>query len=216
MVMRSATILVVLLTAFPGSARAGANEGACVMASCGSVTKTTPTSCSALGGRGFYDLTPNANTQLAPLQSWVAVYVGRFYPPSLSLMGVDFGISYDPNALRGPVWTHCGAFEVQQTGWPAPNTGTSVVWTAPQSGETALVGYFTLRKYAGYALRAYDFVLGAHPLYGVARAVDNAANFDDLWIPGIANLAGSGGYNCWLIIPIEPATWGRIKAQYGS
>ena len=215
MLTRPAALLVILLAALPASALAGANQWACVLASCGSVTKTTPASCYALGGREPSQLTPNADTQLAPLQSWVAVYVGRL-PELVSLAGVDFGISYDPNALRGPVWMHCGALEVQQTGWPAPNTGTTVVWTAPQAGETVLVGYFTLRKYAGYALRAYDFVLGAHPLYGVARAVDIAANFDELRIPGIVNLAGSGGYNCSWGTAVQPATWGHIKAQYGD
>lgn len=209
---RYAALLAILMLAVPVAAFAGANAGAALLASTGSVTKTTPATCTALGGKLCAQLTPNVNTQLAPLLSWVAVYVGRL-PALTQLSGVDFGIQYDPNALYLPTWTHCGSLEVNGTGWPTPPSGNTVVWVAPQAGETVLVGYFTVAKYAGYP--SYNWVLGAHPLYGVARAVDGASNFDDLRNPAVANLIGQGGYNpdCFYTA-VKPTTWGSIKNLY--
>lgn len=209
---RYAALLVILLMAVPVAAFAGQNAGAALLASAGSVTKTTPATCAALGGKLCADLTPNFNTQLAPLQSYVAVYVGR-QPALTGLSGVDFGVQYDPNALYLPAWTHCGSLEVNGTGWPAPGSGNTVVWTSPQAGETVLVGYFTMQKYAGYP--SYDWTLGAHPLYGTARVVDGASQFDDLRYPAVANLMGVGGHNpeCGFTA-VKPTTWGNIKNLY--
>jgi hypothetical protein len=215
MAKRLAVLVVLLLLAFPIAALAGPNAGAAIFVSCGSVTKTTPATCSALhGGMWCYDLAYSVNTQLAPLLSWIAVYVGREPPWALtSVSGVDFGILYDPNALYLPAWTHCGSLEVNGIGWPQPNTGTTVVWTSPQAGYTVLVGYFTVTKYAGYPASSYDWALGAHPLYGTARVTDGSS-FDELRYPAIANLMGIGGSNPCGPDPVLPTTWGQIKEQY--
>lgn len=213
--MRRLAVLVVLLVLpFPIAALAGPNAGAAIFVSCGNVTKTTPATCSALhGGMQCYELAYSVNTQLAPLLSWIAVYVGRELQPLTSLSGVDFGIQYDPSALYLPAWTNCGSLEVNGTGWPQPNTGNTVVWTSPQAGYTVLVGYFTVAKYAGYPTSSYDWVLGPHPLYGTARVTDGS-QFDDLRYPAVANLMGIGGGIPCGIDPVLPATWGQIKEQY--
>ena len=202
------------------SSPAWAGENACgaLLTACGSVTKTTPATCLGIGEpQSCFDLDPGVATQLAPGRSWVAVYVGR-YPPLTSLAGVDFGVDYDPAALRSPIWAHCGSLEVNGAGWPAPGTGNTVVWTAPQSGETVLVGYFTVLRYSGYAESAYEFTLGAHPAFGTARVMDGAAQFDVLRYPAVANLAGGWGDNVWCSCadPVEPTSWGRVKALYGD
>lgn len=210
----SVLILGVAWLALSSSAAfAGANQGAALLVSCGSVSKTTPATCTALGGKLCGQLTPSTNTQLAPLLSWIAVYVGRSQPDTLTqLSGVDFGIDYNPDALYLPAWTHCGSLEVNGTAWPLPGTGNTVVWVEPQTGQTVLVGYFTVAKYEGFG--SFDWTLQAHPLYGVARVVDGASNFDDLRYPAIANLGGSGGSNPDCAVAIKPTTWGSIKSLY--
>jgi hypothetical protein len=214
MVRRLAVLVAILVLALPAAALAGQNAGAAILVSCGSVTKTTPASCAALQtDEDCFVLAHSVNTQLAPLLSWIAVYVGREFVPLTSLSGVDFGIYYDANALYDPTWTHCGTLEVNGAGWPQPGTGNTVVWASPQSG-TVLVGYFTVAKYAGYPSPSYDWVLGEHPLYGTARAADGSNNFDDLRHPAVANLMGFGGGNPCHGDPILPTTWGQIKGQY--
>jgi len=210
---RYAALLVILMMAVPVAAFAGPNAGAALLASAGSDTKTTPATCAALGGRLCADLTPNNNTQLGPLLSWVAVYVGRI-PPLTAISGVDFGIQYNANAIYQAAWTGCGSLEVQGTGWPASGSGNTVVWTSPQAGETILVGYFTAKKYLGYG--STDFALIAHPLYGTARVTDGS-NFDDLRYPAVANLEGNGGFNPPCLfeeVNVKPTTWGNIKNLY--
>jgi len=197
---------------FSGAAWAGENAGAAVLVSCGSDTKATPASCVALSGKTCGDLTPSVDTQAGPLLSWIAVYVGRT-PDLTQLAGVDFGINYEPNALFGPAWTHCGSLEVTGTDpvWPLPLSGTTVVWTENQIGPTVLVGFFTVKKYLGYG--SLDWTLQQHPLYGVARATDGQI-FDDLRYPAIANLGGVGGGNPDCSTAIKPTTWGGIKSLY--
>jgi hypothetical protein len=200
---------------FSGAAHAGENAGAALLVSTGSVTKATPASCAALSGKTCGDLTPNADTQLAPLLSWIAVYVGRS-PDLTQLAGVDFGINYNPDALFGAAWTHCGSLEVQGTEppWPQPGSGTTVVWTENQIGPTVLVGFFTVAKYgAPYTAADHTFTLQQHPLYGVARATDGQI-FDNLRNPAIANLSGVGGGNPDCSTAIKPTTWGGIKSLY--
>jgi hypothetical protein len=213
---RYAALLVILLIAVPVAAFAGPNQGAALLASAGSVTKSTPATCAFLGGRICSQLTPAFMTQEAPLLSVVAVYVGRI-PALPAISGVDFGIQYNPNALYLPAWTHCGSLEVNGTNWPQPGSGNTVVWTSPQAGETVLVGYFTMAKYsAGYTAADHNFTLGAHPLYGTARVTDGS-NFDDLRYPAVANLSGDAdlGRNpdC-APISVRPTTWGNIKNLY--
>jgi hypothetical protein len=49
------------------------------------------------------------------------------------LMGLTWGVDYDPDILSNEAWGMCGDFELNDTCWPGPGTGSSVVFNVPQT-----------------------------------------------------------------------------------
>ncbi len=94
-------------------------------------------------------------------------------PNTPRLVGVTFGIDYS-DCLFIVDGDHCGDFELPQSSWPEPETGTAVTWTVPQ--ETFLVPVYWFAGYVdGGQATTLDLI--PHP--------DLGAFFGDDSIPAI-------------------------------
>jgi hypothetical protein len=84
------------------------------------------------------------------------------FPSSSSprLMGLEFGIDYDPNLLviTGEATRSCGDFELPDLEWPGPHAGNSVVWSSVQTSRLVPIYAFS-----GYALGPTSFSVIPNP-----------------------------------------------------
>jgi hypothetical protein len=99
------------------------------------------------------------------------------FPASSSprLMGISFGITYDPDMLviTGEATHMCGDFELPDIGWPGPNLGNSVTWNSVQTSHLVPIYAFS-----GYALGPTYFFLTNY--YGAFGDDAVPAHLDDI------------------------------------
>ena len=127
-------ILPALATvAFASSVEAGANAGAGILVETGLWTKTT--SCATLVRSEPCTIGPTVYLPPGP-NNYIAVYAGSIWYNwnPLSVIGIDFGIQYNSNAVVVTAWNKCGDLDLPTATWPASGSGISMVWAAPQNG----------------------------------------------------------------------------------
>jgi hypothetical protein len=79
------------------------------------------------------------------------------------MMGLTWGVNYDPNVVVLTTWGMCGNFELNDTNWPAPGSGSSVTYDSPQTGLLTTVYWFAAYNYNGVPAQ---FQLGPNPSQG--------------------------------------------------
>jgi len=89
------------------------------------------------------------------------------FPPESNprLMGIAWGIEYEAENLSLLSWGHCGDFEISDTDWPAPGSGSHVTWNWPQTAHIVPIYYFYAYLPHGTGSTAL-FRLIPHPTYG--------------------------------------------------
>ncbi len=141
---RIVLVSILLASGSVPPALAGANEGGILTVhrdprSCGSLV--LPSSCDSLVSQA---------DSLGVLTRWYVV--AAFPGSSAGLRGVAFGLgSYSTTNLVftdwGPCPHGCSPLEISTSGWPGPNTGTSVVWQSCISGQLTPVYWFETYAY---------------------------------------------------------------------
>jgi hypothetical protein len=115
------------------------------------------------------------------------------------LVGITFGIQYDPTDFvlvdSGP----CADFELASDGWPSSGAGTALTWDTPQSSTLTELYWFA--GYAAYASQPTTFALAPHPLHG--------ANFADDSIPAVLDAATGLGAIGFGLDGIRPCPLGN-------
>lgn len=115
------------------------------------------------------------------------------------LRGLTFGVDYDlPEdggvgpyvALTG--WGTCGQWELTNSDWPAPGSGTAVTWTETQTSHLTEVYWFTGYEY--YGLPAIFSVI-PHPTQGGYFGDDSVPSIlDPIAAYGVLGFGGNPGY----------------------
>jgi len=78
------------------------------------------------------------------------VYAAFMVGSSPRLMGITWGVVYDPGNIILATGGKCGDFELNDDGWPASGTGSTVTWNTVQTGYLVPVYWFGAYTY-GYA-----------------------------------------------------------------
>jgi len=110
------------------------------------------------------------------------VYAAFLEGTSPRLMGLTWGVLYDDSNIILPYFGKCGDFELNDDGWPAPGTGSSVTWNNVQTAYLVPVYWFGAYTYGA----AGTFCTGPNPGQGGV--------FGDDTIPAI--LDPIMGYSC--------------------
>ncbi len=188
-------LLAIAALAFVGTvALAGPNAGGTIFLHNANLTYTTQPSCCGLGtppDSCLGAVTQIDNSSPDNLQVW-KVYAAFPKGSSPRLLGLTFGVSYDDQygdgngtVVRG--YGVCADFELAMNGWPANDTGDSVLWNVAQTGLMTEIYWFAGYNYYGVPTL---FSLIAHPEQG--------GYFVDDEKPGILDpIAGYGtlGFN---------------------
>ena len=147
----------------PRPASAGADAGGVLLVHANSSLSYT-TDVKDYAGRGALKDGAQALTSVPLTSGHTSVFfVYAAFPPESSprLTGVTFGIRYDARKIGLVAHGKCGDTEIPGPKWPAPDTGTSVVWKTAQTSKLTEIYWF-----AGYAYAKADttsFALTAHP-----------------------------------------------------
>ncbi|MEZ4648230.1 MAG: hypothetical protein R3E97_05475 [Candidatus Eisenbacteria bacterium] len=100
----------------------------------------------------------------------VLLYAVALFPEGSEprVVGLTFGIDF-PDCVQLLEWETCGDFEVPNSDWPSPGSGTAVTWSTPQAGTAIPVYGFVA---SGYAAEPGEFALAPHPTHGALFADD--------------------------------------------
>lgn len=190
--LSSALLPALLLTASAhGVATGGPNEGGTLILHESEAAYSTDHS-GYCGESGLSRCT-DANTRVDG-GGTVVFHALAAFPPGAEnrLAGVVFGVDYEPDGIVLLGWGGCGDFELWESDWPAPGTGTAVTWGSTQTADLVEVYWF-----AGYNYdfpNARQFALGPHPSQGSSFADDSVpSNLDE--IAGLGTLGfGRDGF----------------------
>jgi hypothetical protein len=117
--------------------------------------------------------------------------LAAFPPPGGRLSGIVWGVDYDPDRTFIVSWEACGDFELANSDWPAPFSGTAVTWFNPQTDPLVSVYWF-----AAYGYDGQSFNLGPHPSQGGQFADDSVpAEVDDIAGFGSFGFGSNPGFN---------------------
>lgn len=172
--MKKFLMVVAALASLGTVALAGPNAGGTIFATDANLVYTTD--ITNYCGLGTIPATcDGADLQVNPGGQNVVWKVFAAFPQNSSprLKAVAFGVSYDAGNILVNAFGPCPEFELAGAGWPAPNTGTSVVWTNVQTGLLTEAYWFAGYNYYG----AGTFNLIGNP--------DQGGNFADDSVPSI-------------------------------
>jgi hypothetical protein len=160
---------VAALTALGGTALAGPNAGGTLNVHDANFVYTTDitTYC----GRGVVpsscqDIDANLEGSDAGNPKVWKVYAAFPDNSAPRLKGMTFGVTYSESELILTAWGPCigdpnnGAAEFPGAGWPAPNTGTSIVWQNTQTSQLVEAYWFAGYNYYG---NQSQFCVTQHP-----------------------------------------------------
>ena len=145
--------------------------------------------------------------------------------------GVSCGIMYNP-AIGGGVDVYqtylCADLEFTNAGaygeWPRAGGGNRITWVSTTNCQRTLYGTEGVQAVAeafyvyAYSPDMFSVTPNNNLVSGPELAVaDCAASTTYLPLTGFGGAIGFGqpGYNpCTDMVPVEPATWGKIKSQF--
>jgi hypothetical protein len=156
------------------------------------------------------------------------VYILGTSNSSLGVAGIRTGIEYSATGKGGKGmvvhdWTACSFLYFPSGTWPASGSGNTMTWDTEHCPHTNLVagGYFYVTAYSPSTMAVVGY-----PNTGQVQVADcqvnilDAAPLNPVRLGWVA-LETTGGCNpltgpCDKPAPAEPATWGAIKAKFGS
>jgi hypothetical protein len=179
--------ILTFFTLSPPPAQAGPNAGGTLIvhsagtAMVGSVEicteGTTPT--------GYDSVVDREDVESADAPAIFRIYA--IFPSTNSprLMGLTWGVTYDPSKLILAASDGCDNLSFPDTGWPDPGTGTSVVYSTPQTAQVVRVYAFSAYTVGGQAC-TFDLTSNPNPTQG--------GYFGDDSVPAVLDpIAGFGG-----------------------
>lgn len=185
------TFLALALFGLARTSTAGPNSGG-VLILHAATTTTTTLDCGTLPLSSCADA--NASFPSTEVQFQAAV-IAAFPENALPrLRGVTFGLDYYPERITLVAVKSCGDFELTDSNWPAPGTGTAVTWDSPQT--TTLTEIYGLLGYC-YDGAPTSLSLIAHPTQGAYFADDtNPAQLDEIAGLGTLGFGQAGTLPC--------------------
>lgn len=166
------------------TANAGPNAGGTLIVSLYEgtfFTQELPPPCDDLLADCEAAVTNGPSYEESPFASVIHV-LAAFPPPGGRLMGVVWGVDYDPEQTFILQYGSCGDFELANDDWPAPGSGTAITWFTVQTDPIVPMYWFAAYGYDGASLD-----LGLHPAHG--------GQFADDAIPSVVDdIAGFGSF----------------------
>ncbi len=154
--MSRISAVILALVCVSSVALAGPNAGGTIFLHNAKLTYTNQPTCCGLGTLLEFCLDAVReidNSGPDNLQVW-KVYAGWVNCSSPRLKGMTFGVSYDDQyddgngvIIRG--YGPCSQVELPMAGWPANNTGDSLVWDTAQTGRLTECYWLCARRSLG-------------------------------------------------------------------
>lgn len=197
--------LPIIALVAPAMAFAGPNAGGVLVVHAAPTFLTTKCDYCSLHNT-CYDLNrcEDSVVRVSDTRTYVLVVLAAFPPGSSPRMsGVTFGIAYDPALLPIVGDRSCSAdFELANSDWPAPNSGTALTWNQPVTSEFTPIYWFATYNYYNAAAQ---FCITTH--------VDQGGHFADDSVPAVLDpIADFGciGFNTdgYLPCPTAPPPTG--------
>lgn len=130
------------------------------------------------------------------------------------LIGVLFGIQYDPDRLTLVDTGHCGQYEEHTSDWPLSSSGTAIGWDLAQPDHLIELHWFAAYAESGELPSTFELV--EHPEQGgwfigdwPHTPMDPVANYGTLGFGMDGYLACPDGP-----VPTEERSWGSVKAEF--
>ena len=176
-------------------------------------TEVFPAACDGLTGYTVYMLVCNGSDRDP-----------GFDDVGVGVAGMEFGLAYGPELSVGGVG-YCADLSFPNPSFPNSGTGTVITWDAtlncqdvpsepfvPQT-VIAVGGYVEV-----YANNPGQLIVTPRPASGAAKVADcnTAETVVDAARLGVAGFCDVGHNPCDLSTPVEDATWGSIKKQFGN
>ncbi len=121
--------------------------------------------------------------------------------------GVTFGIEYDEADLNILDFGACADFELAESNWPAPGSGTAVTWGTAQT-DSAIEVYWFAVEVLGEG--PFQFELVEHPVQGASFGDDQVpTQLDPVTCLGSLGF-GVAGFNCCQTTSAEDPTLGGV------
>jgi hypothetical protein len=159
--------------------------------------------------------------------------VGCDHEGSPGIATIECGIGYQgghvPLGGARPIcvfnWTLCADIQFPYSAWPGPGGGNLIGWTC---GSTPPPGFAVIFEIAGFFyMGAYEpsrMMVIPNPVSGLVQVTNCGGTVLDVTVPpdfaffqGTAGFATHGWPPCLGIpLPVEPTTWGRLKAFYAD
>lgn len=142
------------------------------------------------------------------------------------LRALQFGIAVDPpEAVVIHQWQSCAVSSIFGNGWPQSGSGILLTLDGCRQSELTVAGYFFLSAYAPATMSVTPW-----PGEAAAKYVDCQSLATDFfpvsshrvgWISMGGALRGQDADGCNPLlgpcdgpVPVEPTTWGRLKAKF--
>jgi hypothetical protein len=160
-------LLAVAVLCVGTMAFAGPNAGGTLIAHDANLLMSATDGLVSICGQGLpLDVCENADIEIdgtsAADVSIFKVYAAFAIGSAPRLMGIAWGVTYDPDNLFLTAWGKCGDFELNDDPWPSSGSGSSVTWNTVQQGYLTPVYWFGAYTYGNPTL----FNLGPNPSQG--------------------------------------------------
>jgi len=135
-----------------------------------------------------------------------------------AIAGLRYGLVVDGDAMFFYGWTKCSDFEIAESGWPGDGLGNAQTWSAEQTGPFVTAGVLDVYAYAG--TNSLSTTVDSRLIPPKAEMCDGTEpspvcdDFTDAGSFGTVGFNGTSGDNPCEGIPVEPTSWGKLKAMY--
>jgi hypothetical protein len=179
--MRTLPVLVlasICAAGFTGPAQGGPNAGGVLVFALmeGGIYSPDIDYCDGATAGGCDD----AVVEVDPYDgSIVVIHCLALFVQHNRLSGITFGVDYDDVSIVIEDAGACGHFELPDSDWPDPGSGTAVTWGAAQTDPLVPIYWFAVSSY--YSDDPYELFLTPHPTQGGNFADDDIpANIDPI------------------------------------
>jgi hypothetical protein len=145
-------------------------------------------------------------------------------------LGMDVQVPDGSPGLEVLEWVPCDVTMLANDHWPQPGAGMWAVWETCQTGELALIGYFTIEVHGSAAMYLTGYPTGkwASPVVQTISCEANEGDFAPLpsgragWVSLGGAVLGADADGCNPLVEpcrdlptaIRASSWGKLKARY--
>lgn len=133
-----------------------------------------------------------------------------------AVAGVRYGLTVGGAAMFFYGWTKCSDFEIPSPGWPGDAEDNAQTWTAEQVTNFLTIGVLDVYAYGGTTSLSttIDSRVSKAEMCDGSQPSPICVDFTDPGSFGTVGFNSTSGVNPCTGIPVEPTSWGKLKAMY--